>query len=175
MEVREPGDFSGFADEAGRVGGDDAIEVEQRRRLCVAGARDLYVASTDDGDAIYCQWLFHHGADAALHTVTPNQFPHVTQGDTLVEGAYTFSRFRKLGAMAVGMHQLLVAARDSGATRCLTYVSVDNIPSLRGCANVGFAPDHVRVTRQRLGRRRATYRPPTDHELGVWAAAIAPR
>ena len=133
------------------------------------------MATTDDGEAIYAQWLMFPGQEGPLHAVTPNQFPTLTPGDTLVEGAYTFVRYRKLGAMAVGMYQLLLAARDAGATRCLTYVSNDNVPSLRGCANSGFTIDHVRITSQRLGRKRATFRPPTDAERAEWAAAVAPR
>ncbi len=175
MAVREPRTFRGFDDESARVAGGDRVEVEQRRRLCAAGANQLYVATAENGDAIYAQWLFHPGGQAPLEAVTPNQFPPLKPGETLVEGAYTFVNYRKLGAMAVGMNQLLVAARESGANKCFTYVSADNIPSLRGCANVGFGLDHVRVTRQRLGRRQATYRPPTDAERAVWDAAIAPK
>lgn len=175
MGIVEPASYAGFADEATRVDSGDAIEVAQRARLCAAGARDLYVAQTDDGQAIYCQWLFAPGGEGPLHGVTPNQFPTLAPGDTLVEGAYTFVRYRKLGAMAVGMHQLLVAARETGARRCLTYVSVDNVPSLRGCANVGFTLDHTRVTRQRFGRRSVSFRPPTAAEQAAYDAAVAPR
>jgi RimJ/RimL family protein N-acetyltransferase len=175
MQVTDPQSFTGFDDEMTGASGGDVTEVEQRRRLCAAGARDLYVACADNGEAIYAQWLFSPGGEKPLQQVTPNQFRPLQEGEVLFEGAYTFVRYRKRGAMAAGMHQLLTAARDSGATRCITYVNDDNIPSLRGCANAGFTLDHVRITTQRLGRRRAVFRPPTPAERAIWDDAVAPR
>lgn len=175
MVVVEARGFRGFDEERERTEGSDRLEVEQRQRLCRAGVARLYVAATDDGDAIYAQWLIGSGEQAPLHRVTHRQFPHLTGNETLVEGAYTFVNHRKLGAMAEGMSQLMHIARDEGSNRCLTYVSCDNVPSLRGCANSGFVLDHTRVTRQRFGRRQVSFRPPTSAEREVWDAAVAPR
>jgi hypothetical protein len=78
-----------------------------------------------------------------------------------------------MGAMADGMAQLLRIAAAEGATSALTYVAIDNVPSLRGCANVGFDLDHVRVSVRRLGRRRGfTHNPDADASL-AWRNATA--
>jgi len=87
--------------------------------------------------------------------------------------AYTFMNFRRLGAMADGMRQLLVQSRDAGDRRVFTYVAEDNVPSLRGCANVGFILDHLRYDRRRLGVRRVRRVPPDAASKARWAAAVA--
>ena len=78
------------------------------------------------------------------------KYAKLAGGEVLLEGAYTFTRFRGVGAMADGMWQLLAMARRDGARCAFTYVADDNIPSLRGCANVGFVADHVHFSVRRL-------------------------
>lgn len=175
MDPTTPQSFTGFADELGRVTVDDYIEVDQRVRLCDAGVAGFHVATDLEGRPIYAQWLVDRANQAALHGATHGQFPDLAQDETLVEGAYTFVDFRKRGAMAEGMRQLLVKAAESGAARCYTYVAVDNVPSLRGCANAGFDLDHTRVTTSRAGRRRVLRRPPLPQEREQWEAAIKPK
>ena len=93
----------------------------------------------------------------------------------LLEGVYTYVAFRRLGAMADGMHQLLEIARAGGAKAALTYVAADYPPSIRGCANVGFILDHVAVTKRRLFARRVVFVPADDEARSAWEAATAPR
>ncbi|MDQ3723384.1 MAG: hypothetical protein M3376_10035 [Actinomycetota bacterium] len=175
MDPSTPQSFTGFADELGRVTGDDYIEVDQRVRLCDAAVAGLHVATDPEGRPVYAQWLIDSASQDALHGATHGQFPHLAPDETLVEGAYTFVDFRKLGAMAEGMRQLLVKAEAKGAARCYTYVAIENVPSLRGCANAGFDLDHTRVTTSRAGRRRVLRRPPLPQERAQWEAAIKPK
>lgn len=175
MEPVTPTSFGQFGTELERVSGDDYQEVFDRVRMCENDVRTLYVATDADGEAIYAQWLVEPAEQAPLHRTTPLIFPQLQTGDMLVEGAYTFSRFRRLGAMGDGMHQLLQFAGAKGARRVLTYVSEGNVSSLRGCANAGFAPDHLRITRRRLGARRILWRPLDEEARGTWARATEPR
>jgi hypothetical protein len=175
MEPRAPGQFTGFSEELSRVTGDDYIEVDQRVRLCNAGVDGLHVASDPEGRPIYAQWLIDADNQAALHRATHGQFPQLAQDETLVEGAYTFVDFRRLGAMGEGSRQLLVKAAEEGAARCYTYVSIENVPSLRGVARAGFDLDHVRVTTFRLGRRHIVRRPPLTSERVLWEEATKPK
>jgi hypothetical protein len=163
--------FKGFADELDQVSG--GVGLVQRQSLCAAGVQTLYVAVDDSGDPIYAQWLVRSDDQEALHRTTHGLFPQLAEGEALVEGAYTFANFRKLGAMTDGMRQLLVRARDSGDQTVFTYVAVGNVPSLRGCASVGFVPDHLRLDTRRVGLRR-TRRIPLDASSDArWAAAVA--
>lgn len=175
MGSRPANEFSGFRQELTRVSGDDYVEVAQRLRMCEAGVGTLFVASDAADAPVYAQWLIGPSEQAALHRVTPKLFPHLQEGESLVEGAYTFSAFRGLGAMSDGMHQLLTSAREAGFTRCLTYVSAGNVPSLRGCSKVGFGLDHVRLTRSRFGSRQVTRRTPTAEHTAAWISAVADR
>jgi L-amino acid N-acyltransferase YncA len=158
--------------ELAKVGSDDVLELVNRRRMCEQGVEALYVARSDSGDAIYLQWLVGPSEQHLLHASVPHLFPHLAHGEFLVEGAYTFAAFRRLGVMSDGMHQLIAAAQALAGTSVLTYVSLGNIPSLRGCAAVGFEPDHVRVTTARMGRRRSTYIPLDDEALREWHLAV---
>jgi hypothetical protein len=171
MEPRDTMSFKGFEDELDRVSG--GVGLVQRQSLCAAGVQTLYVAVDDSGDPIYAQWLVRSNEQEDLHRATHGLFPQLVEGEALVEGAYTFANFRKLGAMTDGMRQLLVRARDSGDRTVFTYVAVGNVPSLRGCASVGFVPDHLRLDTRLLGLRR-THRVPLDASSDArWAAAVA--
>jgi hypothetical protein len=173
MRPAEPREFAGFDEELTCAAGGDAVEVTQRMRLCQGGVTTLYVAQSEDGESVYAQWLVRHNEQGPLHAVTGGLFPNLEQGQALVEGAYTFIAFRKLGVMADGMHQLLTAAQAAGDECVFTYVSSANIASLRGCANAGFVPDHLRVDSWRLGRRSIERVPLTEDARQNWATAVA--
>lgn len=173
MTAHDARSFRGFHDELpGVSGSDDALEILLRMRMCESGVQGLHVASSEDGRPIYAQWLIAPEQQAELHALTHGLFPQLTGGEGLLEGAYTFVAFRKLGAMSDGMHQLLKIAAEKSMTRCITYVSPGNVGSLRGCANAGFTAGHARVARTRLGMRRYAFRPLDDAEREVWRAAV---
>lgn len=172
MEERDPSSFGAFHDEVAGVDA-EAEEVADRVAMCERGARHLYAALDDEGRAIYAQWLITPATLAAFNAGRRHPFADLAHDEVLVENAYTFARHRRQGAMGEGMHQLLVAARERGARRCITYVYADNAGSLRGCANVGFVLDHVRVTHDRLGVPGVSRRPPRAVERDQWVRATA--
>lgn len=174
MEPCDPLGFSGFADDVPLLPPADAVDVARRHRMCAAGVAGLHVAFDPDRRPIYAQWLVVGSQGRGLRRFSNDLLPEPADGEALVEGAYTFVAFRRRGAMADGMHQLLRLAADAGASRCLTYVAPENRPSLRGCAAVGFALDHVRLDRRRLGRRTVTQQAPSPDDEAGWRAAVAP-
>jgi GNAT superfamily N-acetyltransferase len=151
--------------------GEDWLETYLRQRMVVAEVAELFVARDDAGAPIYAQWLVKAEHWARLDRFAPGRYPQLGRDEGLVEGAFTFPRFRGLGVMADGMAQLLAIARDAGSRSVLTYVGDANVPSLRGCARVGFDLDHVRVNRRRLGRRSSTVHPVDDAARRAWEAA----
>lgn len=167
--------FTGFRDELDRVQGDDYVQVLLRTMTCEAAIKSLYVASDEHGRPAYAQWLTRARDQSPVHHHSPGRYPVLRHDEVLLEGAYTFVDFRRMGMMADGMVQLLEIARDEGATRAITYVGADNVPSLRGCANVGFDLDHVRHNHRRLGRHRSFEEAPTAEDRAQWARATAPR
>jgi hypothetical protein len=175
MEPHESPAFDGFVEELRRARGADCLQVVLLRRLCDAGVQGLHVATAPDGSPAYCQWLVGASNQELLHARSPGRHPTLAPNEVLLEGAYTFTRFRGLGLMANGMWQLLAKARDGGARSAITYVGTDSVPALRGCERVGFAPDHVRHNVRRLGRTRSFTRPVDEEGLDLWTAATAPR
>lgn len=172
---------AGSAAEAGLLAeleasdGDDYAEVTQRISLCDAGVRQLYVARDDAGTPAYVQWLITVADFPVIDRHSPGLYRALGAGDVLLEGAYTYIAFRRLGAMADGMHQLLEIAREQGEKAAFTYVATDYPPSIRGCANVGFVLDHVSVTKRRLFARRVVFVAADDEARSAWEAATAPR
>lgn len=173
MKAIDPASFGGFESELQRTGEADSIEVLARLRFCRGGVTTLYVAEDEHGEPIYAQWLVRRADQDRLRAVTGALFPPLAESEALVEGAYTFLNFRGCGAMADGMHQLLRAARDGGAESAITYVTDDNVPSLRGCAKAGFELDHVRLTTRRLGVRKSVRAPLDGSARRAWAEALA--
>lgn len=167
--------FLGFAQELNDARGATWLEVYVRQRMLRSGVRTLYVAADDADRPIYAQWLVRPPDLATLDRFSPGRYPRLADDEALVEGAYTFARFRGMGVMSSGMVQLVEMARESGARSVITFVAEDNVPSLRGCARIGFSLDHLRVNRRRLGRRTSVVLPPDARASAAWQAATATR
>jgi L-amino acid N-acyltransferase YncA len=165
--------FGGFSVELGRLKGVAWLEAYERARMLEARVQTLYAAETTKGQPIYAQWLVSPETFERLDELSPHRYPRLSPDECLVEGAYTFTEFRGLGTMAAGMAQLLVIARASGHRSVVTYVRDDNVPSLRGCARVGFRLDHLRVNRRRFGRHYSHVSSPDEEALLAWEQATA--
>lgn len=174
MTARVAPSFRGFSGELQLATGNDYVQVLLRTWMCANDVRTLYVADADDGRPIYAQWLVHQPDQWRLEAETPEAHDALADDEVLLEGAYTFVAFRGAGAMADGMWQLLRIARDEGSAAAITYVRDDNIPSLRGCARVGFVLDHVRVNSTRLGRGKSDRAEIEPAALRAWEAAVGP-
>jgi hypothetical protein len=174
MEPTSTSLFRGFDHEVRHARGMDYVELLLRRGLCEDGVQELYVAH-HDGKPAYAQWMTRPDDQERLHEHSPGRYDPLLEDEVLLEGAYTFSAFRRMGAMAQGMSQLLHIAAEEGFMSAITYVAINNAPSLRGCANVGFDLDHVRVSVRRFGRRRSYPKDANDHALQVWAVATTKR
>jgi hypothetical protein len=171
MEPRSTDSYHGFEEELARVRGIDYIEVLLRIGFCEAGVQTLYAAE-HEGAPVYTQWLVRANDQDIMERHTPGRYPQLAQDEVLLEGAYTFTEFRRMGVMADGMLQLLRLSRDEGALAAITYVASDNVASLRGCAAVGFVPDHLRESTRRLGLRNSTPFPIDAKTQALWSASV---
>lgn len=173
MQPVEARTFTGFKEELARCDSSDYVNVLFRNWYCRAGVGTLYVAS--DGEApTYAQWLITPEDQRRIPWFLRRFFPPLPERELLVEGAYTFAAYRRLGLMREGMAQLLDFARERGAQTAVTYVEVDNIGSLRGCADVGFVPDQLRVKTRRIFRWTQN-RPMREADWAAWEVATAKR
>lgn len=175
MEACAPTTFEGFDDELARSRGLAYGQALRRSRACHAGVPGLHVAFDSNGDSIYAQWLLFQDDREALVTHSHGPWRSLREDEALVEFAYTFTAFRGQRAMAAGMGQLLDRAQSSGKRRVYTYVRSDNVPSLRGCARIGFVPNGIVVSSYRAGRLLLERRTVTDAERALWDTVTAPR
>jgi hypothetical protein len=166
--------FPGFAEELRVAEGADYVQALLRARFCRADVRTLYVARSEAGEPMYAQWLVRREDEWRMNAQTPDVHDTLGPGEVLLEGAYTFHAFRGIGAMADGMGQLLRIARDEGHEAAITYVGADNVPSLRGCARVGFVLDHARRNARVLGVHRSERSAADAEANAAWTAATAP-
>lgn len=157
MAVERPQAFAPELEaEAATLDGAAADDVRSRAARCRTGVETLMVARDEATAApVFCQWWLRD--PAMVEAWAPGL--SLPPGVVLVEGAYTFAAFRRLGVMRAGMAQLLRAAHGEGAVAAVTYVAPDNVASLRACAQVGFLIDHERADRRRLGRHLVRYAP----------------
>lgn len=164
--------FDGFEKEFELVTGADAVEVYARERLREGNVHTAYVSRDPEGAAMYTQWLITPDTQEALHAFQPGRYRQLESADGLIEGAYTFSQFRGLGLMAASQYQLLAHARERGLQRVWTYVGTDNVPSLKGCARVGFVPHHIRRNHRRLGAMRTEFTRLTEKQNPIWEQVV---
>lgn len=164
--------YGAFATEFALVTGHDAVEVYARERLREAGVSGAHQTVSENGEAAFVHWLVMASAQDGLHRFQPGRYRHLGPDEALIEGAYTFTAYRGKGLMIEGMGQLLVKARDAGAKTAWTYVALENLPSLRGCARVGFEPDHLRRNRRRLGAMQTEFLPLTLEAMAMWDQSV---
>lgn len=154
----EPADVRALLDvtEAG-------ISVTERRdrtmrlHLLDAGFSSCFVATTADDQACYIQWLISPGENSLLRKSFDGLFPPLADNEILLEGAYTPVAFRGQRIMPAAMALIAGKAAELGASRVLTFVGEDNIPSLKGCKRAGFSPSLRREAIHRLGYRRMVF------------------
>lgn len=127
-----------------------------RARMLEAGLGTCYVAADPDGQLTYMQWVLPPSRNNEIQEYFRGLFPRLQSDEALLEGAYTFPAYRGLRIMPCAMAQIAERAADSGARWAVTFVGVDNEPSLKGCERAGFERHAIWHDRWRLFRRYST-------------------
>lgn len=175
MEECDPRAFDGFEAELRSTSGVEYGQALRRVLVCRYGIPGLHVARDETGSPVYAQWLVDASARDRLRARLPGPWRPLADDELIVEFAYTFQGHRGMGVMAAGMGRLVEIAARRGASVVYTYVRADNVPSLRGCAKVGFLPVRVVSTSSRLGFHRVTGVNVDGVTAAQWAHATAPR
>lgn len=175
MVETEPETFRGFDDELALADGVEYGQALRRVLVCRAAIRGLHVARSEGGTPAYAQWLLGPDDRNRLRRRLPGPWRALDEDEVIVEFAYTFTEHRGKGVMAAGMGALLDIAAERGASTAYTYVRADNVPSLRGCAKVGFRPTREVSTTFRLGFHRVGGTPLDHAATSGWERAVAPR
>jgi RimJ/RimL family protein N-acetyltransferase len=134
-------------------------ELLNRRRFWDEGLGTAYVAVDADGHPCYVQWTIP-GLDAdRIDSFFGGGFPHLGPNDMLLEGAWTLPTARGQRLMSEAMSRITEAGAGPEHRRAVTFVGVDNEPSLRGCRSAGFEVYVERLDTWRFGRRRVQWMP----------------
>ena len=136
-------------------------ERETRLQIVKANVGTCYVAATADDTPCYMQWIIGPAENKKLRKLTycMGTFPTLKPGEVLVEGAFTPEQFRGQRIMPYAMSLIAEKGLSVGAKRCITFVTQENIASLKGCKRAGFAPYLVRSEKWRFFRKHVTFTP----------------
>jgi hypothetical protein len=130
---------------------------KSRGELAAEGVGQPFVAVTESGEPCYVQWLLSPADNDRLRAYFKGIFPRLAPDEALLEGAYTPAQYRGLGIMPAAMARIAEHGVAIGARWVVTFVSDDNIPSLKGCDRAGFSPFVRRVERWKGLRRTLTF------------------
>jgi hypothetical protein len=134
---------------------------ERRTRLQMLqnGITRCYVAVTENDKPCYMQWLIGPELNDKMQTYFKGIYPRLKEGEALLEGAFTPEEYRGLRIMPAAMAQIAERGTQLGARYVLTFVTYDNIPSLKGCKRSGFSPYLMRYERWHRFRHKLTFSP----------------
>lgn len=145
--------------EAPDISDESREELVTRRQMLEAGIARCYVAVTEDDRPCYMQWLISPRQNERLQKYFKGIYPRLKQDEALLEGAFTPEEFRGQRIMPAAMAQLAEKGTEMGARWVITFVTHDNIPSLKGCKRSGFVPYLMRREKWSRFRRQLTFTP----------------
>jgi len=141
----------------GGVKTEGVLDRMQRIALLNAGVATCFVAASPQGEPCYMQWLIGRSENDKMQALFRGRFPILKDNEALLEGAFTVEKFRGMGIMAAAMSCIAEKATDIGARNVITFVSDDNVPSLKGCKRAGFYPYVVRKALWKFFRTRTVF------------------
>lgn len=120
---------------------------------------NCFVAVNDDDRAVYMQWLIGPAENQKIQETFDGLFPVLKENEALLESAYMNPSFRGLRIMPAAMSRIAEKADDLGVKWVITFVDIENIPSLKGCKRAGFSPYILRKIEWFCFRRNISYSP----------------
>lgn len=158
-------DLAGLLDETLQDSAEQRV-VSDQQGIIKAGIPGCHVAVANDSqEPCYMQWLISSEYNNLLEAHFQGILPPLKESEALLEGAYTPPAFRGLGIMPVAMAKISEQAAVLQARWVITFVGVDNIPSLKGCRRAGFEPYILRRDRWFLFRRTVSFQAIPDKQL----------
>jgi RimJ/RimL family protein N-acetyltransferase len=116
-----------------------AKELVSRWWLYADGYHNCYVARTaETNDLCFMQSVIHQADDKVVSGQFRNWFPELKEDEAILEGAYTFEKYRGNGLGASVPNRLLNMWKEKGIKRVITYIEKDNIASFKVAGKAGF-------------------------------------
>jgi RimJ/RimL family protein N-acetyltransferase len=120
-------------------GQDSRYELTIRKRFYEVGFHNCFMArNAENNEICYVQWMISNSDGNFGSPDFHSRFKRLGQFDAQLEHAYTLAKYRGKNIMPCVMQELFQIARNRGFKRVITYVTSDNIASLKGCQKAGF-------------------------------------
>ncbi|WP_274475680.1 GNAT family N-acetyltransferase [Mangrovimonas aestuarii] len=116
-------------------------------RLLSTDIPQCYVATTSSNEVCYRQWLMGSKQNDKIRYCFGKTFPKLKPDEALLEGAFTLPNYRGKKIMPEAMARIAEKGNELGVKYIVTFVNINNIPSLKGCKRSGFNPYVVRNER----------------------------
>lgn len=130
-----------FPDDTATLPREERLEIAARRAHLEENIPTCYVAVDLRKDVpCYAQWLMGPEQNEKIQRFFGGRFPRLKGDEALLENAYTPLAYRGKGIMPAAMAMISERAVELGCRYVLTFVSSENVPSLKGCAKAGFVP-----------------------------------
>lgn len=118
---------------------DSIMEVVLRKIFYDHSLTNCYLArATANNEPCYIQWMILPEENPEAQRFLRQGYPQIASNEVMLEHAYTFKKYRGQGIMGSVMAKLATIAQERGYQQIITYVSKDNIASLKGCEKAGF-------------------------------------
>lgn len=127
--------------------------------LVRAGIATCFVGVTADDRPCYMQWLIGPSQNAKVKSYFKGLFAPIAPDELLLEGAYVPLHFRGQRINSRAMALIAEHGAELGARWAITFIGVENVPSIRGARGAGFEPYLLRTERWRFFRRAVTFKP----------------
>jgi len=159
--------------------GEEAYQLYHRLNFLKSGIRTCYVATTEDDQPCYMQWLIAASENEKMKKYFFGLHPPLAPDEALMEDAYTVESFRGQAIMPYAMARIAEQGRELGVRWVITFVNHKNPAAMKGCKRAGFSPFMLRRESWRLFRRRVDFTPlpdgtPYPFELPATAQSGAP-
>lgn len=105
---------------------------------------NCYVAVNTEDVPCYRQWLMGPKQNVKIKEFWGKAFPVLKEDEALLEGGFTIPAFRGKGIMPAAISRIVDKRDDLEIRWVITFVGIENIPSLKGCQRSGFYPYIIR-------------------------------
>ncbi|WP_299123593.1 hypothetical protein [uncultured Winogradskyella sp.] len=117
-----------------------------------------YVAITKDNKPCFRQWLIASEYKDKIQEFWGESFPVLEADEMLLEGGFTISSMRRKGIMPAAITRIIENEKRPDRRWVITFVEINNIPSLKGIHRSGFSPYVLRTEKWLLFKRTIIFK-----------------
>ncbi len=134
---------------------------------------DCFVATTIEDEACFRQWFMRYAVKDKIESYFADMFPALKENEALLEGAFIPPAKRGLNIMEAGICRILENFKNSDVRYVMTFVSINNIASLKGIHRSGFSPYILRTEKYFLFKKKVIFTQIPDNLLQKYLKCVS--